>query len=375
MPGPLDCVRVVEIAAGGGLSLAGMLLADMGAEVIRVERAGRSRRELGPDTALRGRQSIIVNLRTPAGPAVVIRLAQSAAVLIEGFRPGVAESMGIGPDACCAANPELVYGRLSGWGQRGPEAGKAGHDLNFLAAAGVLDGPALAATGTRRPLTTIADRAAPALLFAFGVVCAIFEVGRSGRGQIVDCAAVDAALVAAAKFGATGDPATTPPSHLGAPYYGVYATADGQHVAVAAIEGPRYRTMLDRLGLAGEALDAAQDPARWPAVRAAVAAAFASRDAAHWATVFADADAGVTPVRRPGETDVDPQLRGRGSFTEVAGCREPEPRPLLSRTPGGLTAPRSVPGQQSRQVLAGAGYAAEEIDALLAAGVVRAASE
>ncbi len=373
MPGPLAGVRVVEIATGGGLPLAAMLLGDMGAEVIRVERIGSRRGELGPAAALRGRRSIVIDLSVPAGRDIVVRLTRVSAVLVEGFRPGVAEAIGIGPETCCAANPALVYGRLSGRGQRGPQARHAGHDLNFLAAAGVLDGPALAATSTQRPLTSVADRGAPALLFAFGIVCALIEAQRSGRGQVVDCASVDAALVMAAKFGATDDQAAHPPTHLGAPYYGVYPTADGQYVAVAAIESERYQALLSGLGLDVASLADQHDEASWPGIRALVTAAFASREAAHWEVVFAGADACVTLVRSPGGAPSDPQLQARGSFTHAGGRWEPTAVPLLSRTPGAPAGPRPAPGQHTREILGDAGYSPEEIDMLLAADVARAA--
>lgn len=387
MPGPLADVRVVEIAAGGGgggLPLAAMLLGDMGADVIRVDRIGSRRGQLGPLTALRGRRSIAVDLSTAAGREVVVRLCQISAVLVEGFRPGAAEAMGIGPDTCCAANPALVYGRLSGMGQHGPRARQAGHDLNFLATAGVLDGPALAATSTQRPLTTIADRGAPALLFAFGVVCALIEARRSGRGQVVDCASVDAALVTAARFGATDDPAAQPPAHLGAPYYGVYPTRDGQYMAVAAVDPERYQVFLAGLGLraeapaaeapAAEALASQHDQASWPRVRALVAAEFARHDAAHWEAVFARLDACVTSVRSPTAAHADPQLRARGSFTQAGGRWEPTAMPLLSRTPGAPAGPPSAPGAHTREILGEAGYLPAEIDALVAGDVVRAAA-
>jgi len=376
MPGPLAGVRVVEIAAGGGLPLAAMLLGDMGANVIRVDRIGSGRRRLGPPTALRGRRSIAVDLTTPAGRAIVVRLGQVSAVLIEGFRPGVAEAMGIGPDTCCAANPALVYGRLSGTGQQGPRARQAGHDLNFLAAAGVLDGPALAATPTQRPLTTIADRGAPALLFAFGVVCALIEAQRSGRGQVVDCASVDAALVTAARFGPAGDPGADPPAHLGAPYYGVYRTRDGQYMAVAAVDRTRYQVFLHGLGLrpetlAAEAVASQRDLASWPRLRALVADEFARHDAAHWEAVFARLDACVTRVRSPREAHADPQLRARGSFTQAGGRWEPTAVPVLSLTPGAPGGPPPAPGEHTREILGEAGYLPDEIDALFAGDVVR----
>jgi alpha-methylacyl-CoA racemase len=374
MSGPLVGVRVVEIAGRGGLPLAAMLLADMGADVVRVEREGSTRVDLGPDAALRGRRSIVVDLNQPRGRDVVIRLAQASTALIEGFRPGVAEALGIGPQVCCVANPALVYGRLSGWGQNGPLAGRAGHDLNFLAATGVLDGPALAATSATRPLITMADRSAPALLFAFGLVCAIFEARESGHGQVLDCAAVDAALVTAARFGVADDPAASPPTHLGAPFYGVYATADGHYLAVAAIEAPRYRALLAGLGLDAGSLGDQHDAATWPAARDAVAVAFAGHEWPYWAAVFAEADAGVTLVRTPTQAREDPQLRARGSFTPVAGRWQPAVVPQLSRTPGAPIRPRPVPGQHAREVLADADYSEREIDELIAAGAVPAAA-
>ena len=371
MPGSLDGVRVVEIASGGGLPLAAMLLADMGAEIIRVERAGGTRRELHP-AVLRGRRSITLDLRQPAGRSIVHRLATVSSALIEGLRAGIAEALGIGADACCAANPALVYGRLSGWGQVGPRAQRAGHDLNFLAASGVLDGPSLAATPADRALTTVADRGAPALLFAFGVVCALFEAQRSGRGQVVDCASVDASLLMAARFGATADPAVPPRYRLRAPYYGVYPTADGQHMAVAAVEPRSYQALLDGLELDADALPSQHDETAWPHVHELVAAAFAAHDAAHWAAVFGERDAGVTSVLSSVGARGDPQLRARASFTQMGGEWQPSPAPVLSRTPGSIACPAPTAGADFRAVLALAGYAPEDVDELVGSGAVAA---
>jgi alpha-methylacyl-CoA racemase len=363
-------VQVVEIASGGGLPLAAMLLADMGADVIRIERAGSGRAELGSAAVRRNRRSITVDLRHPKGVEVVRRLANTSAALVEGLRPGVAEAIGIGPDACCTDNPTLVYGRLTGWGQIGPGATRAGHDLNFLAATGVLDAPGVAATAGLRPPVTVADRGAPALLFAFGVMCALFEAARSGRGQVVDCASVDAYLLMAAKFGPTDDEASEPPTHLGAPYYGVYPTADRGYVAVAAVEPARYRALIDGLGFADGELPDQHDSTTWQSARGLIANAFAAHDLGHWTAVFGGRDAGVTPVRRAAEARTDPQLAARESFTSALGTWQPNALPLLDRTPGVLRTAAPARGADYRSVLSTAGYPPAEIDELTASCAV-----
>jgi alpha-methylacyl-CoA racemase len=373
--GPLAGVGVVELAGIGPGPFAAMLLADMGADVVRVDRvpAGGAA-GAGTDLLARGRRSVGVHLKDPRGAAVVLRLAERADVLLEGFRPGVAERLGVGPDACAARNPRLVYGRMTGWGQQGPRAGQAGHDLDYIALAGALHPIGPAAGPPVVPLNYVADLGGGGAFLAFGIACALVERARSGRGQVVDAAMVDGVAALTALFhgmaaaGAWTDEREANLLDGGAPFYRCYRAADG-FVAVGALEPQFYGELLDRLGM--DATDWPQhDRTRWPALARELERRFAARPRDHWATHFAESDACVAPVLKLSEAPADPHLAARGTFVEHAGLVQPAPAPRFSRTAPVLSRPPVLPGQHTDEILAENGYDHREITALRAEGVV-----
>jgi alpha-methylacyl-CoA racemase len=372
--GPLDGVRVVELAGIGPGPFCGMLLADMGAEVVRVDRppvAGA-----WPDLMARGKRSVVVDLKHEAAAEVVLRLVASADALLEGFRPGVAERLGIGPDACLARNPRLVYGRMTGWGQDGPLRQTAGHDIDYIALAGALDPIGAAGGPPVPPLNLLGDFGGGGLLLAFGIACALVEARRSGQGQVVDAAIVDGASLLTTSFhelAALGLWQERRGSNLldgGAPFYGVYQTADGGHLAVGALEPRFYGELLDRLGLAAEDLPAQTDRERWPELRARFEAVFRTRTRDEWIERFEGSDACVAPVLRPSEAPDHPHHRARGSFVPVGETRQPAPAPRFSRTPAAPPARPPAIGEHTDEVLAAGGFSPDEIAALRAAGAV-----
>ncbi len=374
--GPLGGVLVLELAAIGPVPFAGMVLADLGAEVVRVDRPAAPALPFADATMGRGKRSIAVDLKQRAGRDVVLRLAAGADVLLEGFRPGVAERLGVGPRSCRRRNPGLVFGRMTGWGQDGPEAQRAGHDLNYLSLAGALHpiGPGRAVPTP--PLNYVADFGGGGMLLALGVVSALLERAHSGRGQVVDAAMVDGAALQTAfvrELLARGQWTEERERNIldgGAHFYRTYATLDGGFVAVAAIEPAFYATLLERLRL---------DPAawpqwerrRWPQLSRRLARIFSTRARAEWEAVFAGADACVTPVLTLSEAPDHPHALARRGFVELDGWRQPAPAPRFGRTPARVRRPAPAPGQHTRQVLARGGFSPAEIAALRSSGAVR----
>lgn len=371
--GPLDGVRVVEIASAAPAPFACMVLADLGAEVLRVDRATR-RRARAADPLARGRRVVAVDLKAPEGPAVVKRLAERADVLVEGFRPGVAERLGIGPEDCHALNPRLIYGRMTGWGQTGPLADRAGHDINYISLAGALEPIGPAEQPPVPPLNLVGDFGGGGLLLALGIVAALHERHRSGRGQVVDAAMVDgAALLTAWMHGqrAAGDWTTDRGRNLldgGAPFYATYETADGKYVSVGALERRFYAQLLAGLGLDPEQLPAQYDQSGWPELRARIGAAFRERTRDEWEAVFAGTDACVTPVLTPEEAVRHPHMRARDAFVEVDGLPQPAPAPRFSRTPGTVAEP--VEETSAMATLAEWGFTQAEVSELNEKGAV-----
>ena len=374
--GPLEGVGVVEVAGIGPGPFCAMLLADMGAEVLRVDRPASSP-AAHPYVLARGRRSVAVDLKHPGGAEVVLRLAASADVLLEGFRPGVAERLGIGPDACLARNPRLVYGRMTGWGQDGPLAGTAGHDINYLALAGALHPIGRAGEAPVPPLNLVGDFGGGGMLLAFGVVCALLEAGRSGRGQVVDAAVVDGAALLTTLFhelAAVGLWRWERGANLldgGAPFYGVYETSDGGYVSVGALEPGFYRELLERLGL-GEARDLPlqADRDRWPELRERFAAVIRTRTRDEWCRLAEGGDACLAPVLSPAEAPEHPHNRHRGTFVDTPEGPRPAPAPRFSRTPCAPPGPAPVPGQHTGEALADWGFTAGELASLREAGTV-----
>jgi alpha-methylacyl-CoA racemase len=380
--GPLAGVRVIEMACIGPGPFAGMLLADLGAEIVRVdrpERAGGRRGDGESHLVLdRGRRSIAVDLKHPDGPGIVLDLAAGAEVLIEGFRPGVMERLGLGPDVVLARNPALVYGRMTGWGQDGPLASRAGHDINYISLAGALEPVAAPGGGAPvAPLNMLGDFGGGGMLLALGVVSALLHARSSGQGQVVDAAIVDGTALLTAMLHAmrfTGDWGSTRGGNLfdgGAPYYGVYRCADGGWLSVGAIEPKFYAEFTRGLGLTAELpQDAQHDRADWPRQRALVAAAIAGRPRDEWAALYAGTDACVTPVLAPGEVLSDPHLAARAVFTDVDGLVHPTPAPRFSRTPAAPGAAGPLVGEHTAAVLADFGFSPSAIARLGRSGAV-----
>ena len=378
MPGPLEGLRVVELAGLGPGPFCGLLLADLGAEVIRIDRPGGPAGTADPahDLLNRGKSAVIVDLRRAGGPETVLRLIERADVVIEGFRPGVTERFGLGPDACLARNPRLVYGRMTGWGQQGPLAHSAGHDIAYIAITGVLDAIGRSDGPPQVPLNLLGDFAGGALYLTVGVLAAVREAARSGRGQVVDAAIVDGTAHLATMIYGMMSAGEWQPGRgrnlldTGAPFYDVYQTADGAYMAVGPIEAKFYAEFLRLLGLADDELPAQQESGKWDELRAVFARAFARRTRAEWTAVFDGTDACVAPVLSLAEAPEHPHLAKRETFLVRDGVVQPAPAPRFSRTPGVAGAPAAA-GAHSRETLARWGV--EDVDDLIAQGVVHQA--
>lgn len=376
--GPLIGLRVLEFEALGAAPFAGMLLADMGADVLLVDRA--SAPSLGlesprwSDTLLRGRRSVTLDLKTPGGLDAALRLAAKADILTEGFRPGVMERLGLGPETLLSRYPRLVYGRMTGWGQTGPLAERAGHDINYIALAGVLGAIGREGAAPVPPLNLVGDFGG-GMLLAFGIACAVIEARQSGRGQVVDVAMLDSANLMTSMFAglqANGQWKGERGANLldgGAPWYDSYATADGQYVAIGAIESKFYAVLLERLGLDAATLPAQHDRARWPELRERLAQAFRSRTRDDWCHAFDGADACFAPVLSFAESRVHAHNLARGRTLTIDGVEQPAPAPLFERTPGAVRHGPPARGAMGLAALTDWGFGQSEIDALVALGL------
>ncbi|WP_337188118.1 CaiB/BaiF CoA-transferase family protein [Phenylobacterium sp.] len=380
--GPLAGLKVVEFAGIGPAPMAAMLLADLGAEVITLDRLEPSGlgipRPPKYDVYRRGRPSLALNLKHPDGLATALDLIAQADALIEGFRPGAMERIGLSPDACHARNPRLVYGRITGWGQTGPLAQAAGHDLNYIALTGVLAALGRAGEPPAVPLNLIGDYGGGAMLVAFGIACALVEAGRSGKGQVVDAAMAEGAATLFAPFYgliAAGLHSLERGANLldsGAPHYEVYETLDGKWVSVAPIE-PRFReVLLERMGFAPAEFPDVRDPAQWPTGKASLKARFAERTRAEWCELLEGTDACFAPVLDAAEAPHHPHHVARQAFLDIGGVMQPAPAPRFSRTPAGKPGPADAPGASSAQILAGWGVPPARVAALAASGVIPA---
>ncbi|GAA0971487.1 Acetyl-CoA:oxalate CoA-transferase [Nocardioides aquaticus] len=372
--GPLRGVKVVEVAGIGPGPHAAMILADLGADVIRVERPGGSFLVGGPDDLLnRGRPSVALDLKQPEAVATVLDLVEGADVLLEGMRPGVTERLGLGPADCHARNPRLVYGRMTGWGQDGPLASAAGHDLNYVALSGALFGLGQDPARPHFPTNLVGDFGGGSTYLVIGVLAALLEARLSGQGQVVDAAIVDgtahvntmtAAFVGAGTF---REERAVNLLDGGAPYYDLYETSDGEHMSVGALEPQFFAAFLDLLGITDESPGQA-DLDRYAEMRELITARFASRTRAEWTEVFEGTDACVAPVLRISEARQHPHLAARGTYVEHHGRVQPAPAPRFSRTAASLsTPPPARPGQQTRAALAAWGVT--DVDGLLERGV------
>lgn len=373
--GPLRGVRVVELASIGPGPHAAMTLADLGADVIRVERPEGTLSAVArdKDVLTRGRPSVAMDLKDPRAASVVLDLVASADVLIEGMRPGVAERLGVGPTECLARNPRLVYGRMTGWGQEGPLAPRAGHDIDYIAVSGSLHGLGRAGGPPQFPQNLLGDFAGGSAYLVIGVLAALLGARTSGQGQVVDAAIVDGAahlnamLAGLIAGGAWREERGHNLLDSGAPFYDVYETADGRHMAVGAIEPQFYAELLEGLGLVETAPDRS-DPGNWAALREAIAARFRQRTQQEWTGVFEGTDACVSPVLPLTEASRHPHLAARHTYVDRGGVVQPAPAPRFSRTPAALGSPPSLPGQHSREALQAWGV--EDVDQLVADGVV-----
>ncbi|QGG94815.1 CoA transferase [Actinomarinicola tropica] len=379
--GPLSGLKVVEVAGIGPGPFCAMMLADMGADVIRVDRAGAVRGgdpDAPPaDVLNRGRRSIGVDLKNPEGVETVLALVEQADALIEGFRPGVAERLGIGPDECRARNPKLVYGRMTGWGQSGPYAHTAGHDINYIALAGALEPIGRAGGAPVPPLNLVGDFGGGGLMLAFGVVCALLEAQRTGEGQVVDAAMVDGAAVLMTMFHAFTAMGIWNPERgtnmldSGAHFYDVYETADGKYVSIGSIEPQFYAELLRLTGLTDEADFAAQqDRSRWPQLKERLTEVFRTKTRDEWCEIMEGTDVCFAPVLSIAEAPQHPHNVERGTFVEVAGITQPAPAPRFSRTEAEIQRPPSHAGQHTDEVLGELGLDADRIAALREAGAI-----
>ncbi|WP_409464941.1 CaiB/BaiF CoA transferase family protein [Amycolatopsis sp. GA6-003] len=373
--GPLAGVRIVELGGVGPTPFACMLLADLGAEVLRIERPpgydGGAPIEPRFELMNRGRRGVPLDLKTPAAVAAVLRMVEQADALVEGFRPGVAEKLGLGPDDCLAANPALVYGRMTGWGQDGPLAKAAGHDVNYVSLTGVVHSIGEAGGPPVIPLNLVGDFGGGSLYLALGVVSALLESRTSGKGQVVDAAMVDGSaslMTAFYGFRAAGywtDERGTNRLDSGAPWYQVYETADGGWISLAANETRFWRNTLRMLGFTADELPGQHDREHWPEMKKRFAEVFRTKTRDEWCALAEGQDVCLAPVLSMAEAPQHPHLRARGTFVEVDGVVQPAPAPRFSRTPGAIQRPPAAPGEHADEVLADWGFSAAEAATLL----------
>lgn len=374
--GPLRGLRVLEMAGIGPGPYAGMLLADLGADVLRVERPGPPQPlaiEPRFDLLNRGKRSVLLDLKRPEGVAAALQLCEAADALIEGFRPGVLERLGLGPEACLARNPRLVVGRVTGFGQTGPLAKAAGHDLDYLALTGALHaigGPAR----PEIPLNLLADFGGGGMLLAFGVLCALFEARASGQGQVIDAAMIDGVtslltpIVGLLAQGLWRDQRQSNLLDGGHPCYAVYETRDGKFVALAPLEPAFQAELARRLGLDPAGFSEQLDPSAWPALAAKLSALFRARTRDEWCALLEGSDACFAPVLSLREAPEHPQLRARQTYVTAFGVRQPAPAPRFSRTPGEVRGPAPEPGQGGAEALRGWGFSDAELARLRQGG-------
>ncbi|HLN17766.1 MAG TPA: CaiB/BaiF CoA-transferase family protein [Acidimicrobiales bacterium] len=376
--GPLSGVKIVELAGIGPAPYGCMLMADAGADILRLERAAAPSENGGPywDITARSRRSVAVDLKRPEGVELVLDLVAGADALVEGFRPGVAERLGVGPDECLGRNPRLVYARMTGWGQDGPLADRAGHDIDYIAIAGALWPMGRAEDRPVPPLNLVGDFGGGGMLLAFGVTAALLEAARSGQGQVVDVAMVDGAasllthMFSFHRLGIWKEERGVNLLDTGAPFYEVYETADGQYMAVGGLEAKFYAELVEGLGLAPEDLPPQNERAHWPETKQRFAAIFATKTRAEWEAVFEGTDACAAPVLPPFEAHRHPHNQAHGTYVEVEGIVQPAPVPRFGRTPATVNRPPSPPGADTDEGLSAWGVDEARIKALRQSGVV-----
>jgi alpha-methylacyl-CoA racemase len=377
--GPLQGIRVLEFEAIGPGPFAGMLLADMGADVLVVDRPDSTdlglKRERWYDVMMRGKRSVTLDLKSSSAREAALALIGRADALIEGFRPGVMERLGLGPVLALERNPKLVYGRMTGWGQDGPLAPRAGHDINYIALAGVLHAFGRRGEAPVPPLNLVGDFGGGGMLLGFGIACALLEGSRSGKGQVVDAAMVEGASLLAAMFHGflkVGEWSETRGANIldtGTPWYDVYETRDGKYVSIGAIEAKFYAELLSRLNLRAEDLPGQYERARWPEMREVFARAFRTKTRDEWCAIFEGSDACFAPVLSFSESRSHPHNAARASFVDVAGVPQPAPAPRFSRTPGAVRGAPPERGEGGRTALADWGFSATEVERLRSGGL------
>ncbi|MGY2114900.1 CaiB/BaiF CoA transferase family protein [Nocardia gipuzkoensis] len=378
--GPLTGIRIVELGGVGPTPFAAMLLSDLGADVIRLDRPpgydGGAPIDAKFNLLNRGRRSAIFDLKKPAAVEAVLRLVGEAHVVLEGFRPGVAEKLGLGPDECMAVNPALVYGRMTGWGQHGPLASDPGHDLNYISLTGVLHSVGRAGEPPAIPLNLAGDFGGGSLYLALGVVSALLESRTSGRGQVVDAAMVDGSASLMTLFyglfaaGYWSDERGVNRLDSGAPWYNVYETADGGWISVGANESRFWRNLLRIMGIDESEMPGQHDKSQWPAMQERFAAVFRTRTRDEWCALAEGQEACLTPVLSLTEAPRNAHLRVRGTFIDVEGVAQPAPAPRFSRTPGAIQRPPAEPGEHTDEVLSDWGFTPAELTALRDQGAI-----
>ncbi|MEX2209028.1 MAG: CaiB/BaiF CoA-transferase family protein [Myxococcota bacterium] len=372
--GPLSGIRILEFAGIGPGPFCAMLLADMGAEVVRIDRAqnvrGGDPAKPPSDPLLRGRRNLAFDLKQPQAIEAVLRLVAGADALIEGFRPGVMERLGLGPDVCLARNAKLVYGRMTGWGQDGPMAQAAGHDINYIALAGALEPIGRKGQPPLPPLNLVGDFGGGGMLLAFGVLAGLLDAKRSGKGQVVDAAMVDGAALLMSMFwgmrnaGFWNDERGTNLLDTGAHFYEVYECSDGKYISLGSIEPQFYAELLKLSGLEGEKLPPQMDRAQWPAMKQRIGALVKTRTRDEWCRIMEGSDVCFAPVLAMGEAPAHPHNAARKTFIEIAGMTQPAPAPRFSRTAPEVVRPPAHAGQHSAEVLAAWGFTDAEIRGL-----------
>ncbi len=377
--GPLAGLKVLEFEAIGPGPFCGMMLADMGADVLLVDRPDDPRLGFGRDrwfdVMVRGRRSATLDLKSKGGVAAAIELAGKADAIIEGFRPGVMERLGLGPEVLLKKNPKLVYGRMTGWGQDGPLAPRAGHDINYIALTGVLHAIGRAGSAPVPPLNLVGDFGGGGMLLAFGIACALLEAQRSGKGQVVDAAMVDGASLLATMFSgmlAAKRWSETRGDNVldsGAPWYDTYETKDGKYVAIGSIEPKFYEELIQRLGLAGQTLPAQHDRKGWPALRKSFSEKFREKTRDEWCGVFEGSDACFAPVLTFSEARAHPHNAARRTFVNSGKVDQPAPAPRFSRTPGAIRRAPPERGEGGKEALVDWGFAPAEIEKLKSSGL------
>ncbi|MFW6094110.1 MAG: CaiB/BaiF CoA transferase family protein [Pseudomonadota bacterium] len=375
--GPLSGFRIIELAGIGPGPFCGMMLSDMGAEVIRIDRIGAGGGNT-KDVLARNRRSVAVDLKQPEGVETVLRLVETADALFEGFRPGVTERLGLGPEDCMARNPKLVYGRMTGWGQDGPMASAAGHDINYIGLSGALHAIGRAGEKPVPPLNLVGDFGGGGMLLAYGLVCGMLETQKSGKGQVVDAAMVDGAAALMSMFftmGAAGmfkDERGTNMLDGGAHFYDTYETKDGKYVCIGSIEPQFYALLIEKAGLDADRFAPQMDASQWPELKRELTEVFKTRTRDEWCEIMEGTDVCFAPVLSIFEAPEHPHNKARSTFLEMDGVTQPAPAPRFSRTAPAVSHSAPTPGQDSESVLAGSGFSADEIAGLRSKGVIPA---